>query len=74
MACLRPRIASGPVKFVVAGGGVAVEFLADHDGTRLVCTERGAFVDGLEDPAERERGTDKVLDALERFLAEETVR
>ena len=43
----------------------------DHDralprrsGTRLVFTEQGAFFDGLDDPAEREHGTGKLLDAL----------
>jgi uncharacterized protein YndB with AHSA1/START domain len=53
-----------------------IEFLADGDGdgTRLVFTEHGAFLDGLEDPSEREHGTGKLLDALERFLAGEPVR
>jgi len=44
------------------------------DGTRLVFTEQGAFFDDLEDPAGREHGTSKLLDALERFLAGERVR
>jgi uncharacterized protein YndB with AHSA1/START domain len=51
-----------------------VEFLALGDGTRLMFTEQGAFFDGLDDPAEREHGTGKLLDALERFLAREPVR
>jgi uncharacterized protein YndB with AHSA1/START domain len=51
-----------------------VEFVPDGDGTRLVLTEQGAFFDGLEDPAEREHGTGKLLDALARFLAAEWVR
>jgi uncharacterized protein YndB with AHSA1/START domain len=51
-----------------------IEFLADGDGTRLVFTEQGAFLDDLEDAAEREHGTGKLLDALERFLAGEPVR
>ena len=33
-------------------------------GTRLLFTEQGAFFDGLDDPAEREHGTGKLLDAL----------
>jgi uncharacterized protein YndB with AHSA1/START domain len=50
-----------------------IEFFSDGDGTRLVFTEQGAFFDGLEDPAEREHGTGKLLDALARFLAVELV-
>jgi uncharacterized protein YndB with AHSA1/START domain len=51
-----------------------IEFFADGDGTRLVFTEQAAFFDGLGDPADREHGTGKLLDALERFLAGEPVR
>jgi uncharacterized protein YndB with AHSA1/START domain len=51
-----------------------IEFVADGDGTRLLFTEQGAFFDGLEDPAEREHGTGKLLDALAGFLAGEQVR
>jgi len=51
-----------------------IEFFADGDGTRLVFTEQGAFFDGLDDPSVRESGTGKLLDALERFLAEQPVR
>lgn len=51
-----------------------IEFSADGDGTRLVFTEQGAFFDDLDDPASREHGTGKLLDALERFLAGERVR
>ncbi len=49
-----------------------VEMRADHDGgTHLIFTEHGAFLDDLEDPAEREHGTGLLLDGLEAFLAEE---
>ena len=41
----------------------------DGDGTRLVFTEHGAFLDDLEDPAEREHGTGLLLDGLTAFLA-----
>jgi uncharacterized protein YndB with AHSA1/START domain len=41
-----------------------VEFHATGDGTRLVLTEQGAFLDGLEQPAWREKGTGDWLDAL----------
>jgi uncharacterized protein YndB with AHSA1/START domain len=43
----------------------------DSGGTHLVFTEHGAFLDGLEEPAEREHGTGLLLDGLEAFLASE---
>lgn len=46
-----------------------VEFLSDGDGTRMLFTEQGAFLDGPEAAAEREHGTGSLLDALGRFLA-----
>jgi uncharacterized protein YndB with AHSA1/START domain len=51
-----------------------VEFFPDAGGTRLLFTEQGAFFDELDTPAEREHGTGKQLEALERLLAEEPVR
>jgi uncharacterized protein YndB with AHSA1/START domain len=47
-----------------------VEFGAAGDGTRLVLTEHGAFLDALIDPALREQGWGSLLDALGRALAE----
>jgi uncharacterized protein YndB with AHSA1/START domain len=41
-----------------------VEFHDVGDGTRLVLTEQGTFLDGLEQPAWREQGTGDWLDAL----------
>jgi uncharacterized protein YndB with AHSA1/START domain len=41
----------------------------DDGGTHLIFTEHGAFLDELEDPAEREHGTGLLLDGLEAFLA-----
>jgi uncharacterized protein YndB with AHSA1/START domain len=41
-----------------------VEMSAAGDGTRLVLTEQGAYLDGLEDPRWREQGTRQQLDAL----------
>ncbi len=41
----------------------------DGGGTHLIFTEHGAFLDGLEDPAERAHGTGLLLDALESSLA-----
>lgn len=51
-----------------------VEFFAAEAGTRLLFTEQGAFFDGLDDPAEREHGTGKLLDALGERLAAEPAR
>jgi uncharacterized protein YndB with AHSA1/START domain len=38
------------------------------DRTHLIFTEHGAFLDGLEDPAEREHGMGLLLDRLEACL------
>lgn len=51
-----------------------VELFAEGAGTRLVFTEQGAFFEDADDPAEREHGTGKLLDALGRLLAGEPVR
>ena len=45
-----------------------VEFTAERDGTRLVFTEQGAFLDGHEPPAGREEGMGSLLDALGKEL------
>jgi uncharacterized protein YndB with AHSA1/START domain len=37
-------------------------------GTRLVVTEQGAFLDGHDDPATREHGTNVLFDALGKSL------
>jgi len=44
----------------------------DRGGTHLTFTEHGAFLDGIEDPAEREHGTGLLLDGLDALLASET--
>lgn len=41
-----------------------VELTADGDGTRLVLTEQGAYLDGLDEPAWREAGVRQQLAAL----------
>ena len=46
----------------------SLEFHAVDGGTRLVVTEHGIFLDGLDDVGERERGTRELLDRLERSL------
>jgi uncharacterized protein YndB with AHSA1/START domain len=48
-----------------------VQLFPAEGGTRLVFTEQGAFFDGLDDPAGREHGTGKLLDALGAHLAAE---
>jgi uncharacterized protein YndB with AHSA1/START domain len=51
-----------------------VQLFPAEGGTRLVFTEQGAFFDGLDEPAEREHGTGKLLDALGAHLAAEPTR
>jgi uncharacterized protein YndB with AHSA1/START domain len=41
---------------------------ADDGGTKLTMTEQGVFLDGLDDPAEREHGTGEMLNALGTYL------
>src|SRR3954465_13442320 len=43
----------------------------DGGGTHLLFTEHGAFLDGAEDPSQREYGTGLLIDGLEAFLAGE---
>jgi len=45
-----------------------VEFKAKGTGTHLVYTEQGVFLDGHDYPAQRERGTGELLDALGAYL------
>lgn len=47
---------------------VTIEFEAVGDTTRLTLTEQGVFLDGLDAPAEREHGTEALLDALGSHL------
>jgi uncharacterized protein YndB with AHSA1/START domain len=46
----------------------AVEIEAHEQGTRLTLTEQGVFLDGLDSPAEREHGTNVLMDTLGAFL------
>lgn len=41
-----------------------VELQSQASGTRLVYTEQGAFLDGYDNPAQREEGARELLDAL----------
>ena len=51
-----------------------VEFKPAGAGTRLVVTEQGAFLDGYDNPAQREQGTLELLDALGEELQRELSR
>ena len=44
------------------------EFNPERDGTRLIFTEQGAFLDGHEAPALREHGMGSLLDSLGQWL------
>lgn len=45
-----------------------VELTPEGDGTRLVFTEKGAFLDGHDTPEQREQGTGQLLDMLGESL------
>jgi uncharacterized protein YndB with AHSA1/START domain len=45
-----------------------VELTPDGDGTRLVYTEKGAYLDGHDTPGQRQEGTEGLLDALGESL------
>lgn len=51
-----------------------VQFATDGDGTRLTFTEQGAYLDGHDNPAARERGTEALLDALSHLLSGEAAQ
>ncbi len=51
-----------------------IQLFPAEGGTRMLFTEQGAFFDGLDDPAEREHGTGKLLDALGAQLAASPTR
>jgi uncharacterized protein YndB with AHSA1/START domain len=46
-----------------------IELTPTADGTRLVYTECGAYLDGHDTPGQRESGTGQILDALGIALA-----
>jgi uncharacterized protein YndB with AHSA1/START domain len=49
-----------------------VEFRAAGEGTRLIFTEQGAFLDGFDDPKLRERGSIDLLENLGKELARQS--
>jgi hypothetical protein len=51
-----------------------VELIAEGAGTRMVYTEQGAYLDGLDTPEQREAGTRELFDALGKLLESDAVR
>jgi uncharacterized protein YndB with AHSA1/START domain len=49
-----------------------IEFKPAGDGTQLILTEQGVFLDGGDDPAQRRHGSGGLLDNLEKELRRET--
>ncbi len=47
-----------------------VQIVPDGEGTRLIYTEQGAFLDGIDKPEAREEGTGWLLDNLGTYLAD----
>ncbi|MBA3906284.1 MAG: SRPBCC domain-containing protein [Pseudonocardiales bacterium] len=45
-----------------------IELLPDGERTRLILTEQGVYLDGLDQPAFREKGTNDLLDKLATTL------
>jgi uncharacterized protein YndB with AHSA1/START domain len=45
-----------------------VELVPDGDGTRMVYTENGAYLDGSDTPEQRQAGTESIFDALGQSL------
>jgi uncharacterized protein YndB with AHSA1/START domain len=46
-----------------------VEIVPDGEGTKLVLTEYGDYLDGYDDAGSREHGTNWLMDMLEKSLA-----
>lgn len=47
-----------------------VQFLKAGNGTRLIVTEQGSFLDGYDDAGAREHGTGILLDQLGKSLVQ----
>jgi uncharacterized protein YndB with AHSA1/START domain len=45
-----------------------IELQPHGQGTRLIMTEQGAYLDGVEDGSQREAGTKQLLEQLDRSL------
>ena len=50
----------------------AVELFAEGTGTRMTVTEHGCFLDGLDNLAQRQAGTEQLVDALGAELARQS--
>jgi uncharacterized protein YndB with AHSA1/START domain len=46
-----------------------IELVPEGTGTRMLVTEQGAYLDGLDAPAQRQSGTGGLLDQLGELLA-----
>jgi uncharacterized protein YndB with AHSA1/START domain len=46
----------------------SIELFAENGGTRLVLTDQGAYLDGLDDPRQRRGGIEPQLDQLGKAL------
>jgi hypothetical protein len=51
-----------------------VELKPAGAGTRLIFTEQGVFLDGYDEPGQRERGTRDLLDNLDTELRRESAK
>lgn len=49
-----------------------VEFKLTENGTQMIFTEQGAFLDGHDSPADRFQGTKFLLDRLGKYLQNES--
>lgn len=46
-----------------------IELIPEGTGTRMLVTEQGAYLDGLDTPAQRQQGSGSLLDRLGALLA-----
>lgn len=53
----------------ISSSQATVEFLRDGNGTILAFTEQSAFFEGADGPERREHGWQRLIDQLERVLA-----
>jgi hypothetical protein len=51
-----------------------VEFKPARAGTKLIFTEQAVYLDGYDNPAQREQGTRDLLDSLAAELRREAAR
>jgi hypothetical protein len=47
----------------------SIEFRPEGQGTHLVVTEHGMFLDGLDNLEQRRQGTEQLMDAVGAYLA-----